>query len=396
MRTAMIRPAIFAMVIGLATPAVGQPRAPGVTDTEVVLGTSTPLSGPAAAWGNTARGMEAWAAYVNEQGGIHGRKIRMVVKDDGYVPGRAVVNVTEMEDSVFAIVGLLGTAIVSAAKDVAIDAKVPLVAPYGNARLWVREPRERLRGVFVTNTDYPPEGEFLATYAISQLGVKTLAVFFQNDDYGKGGLEGVRKAVKALGGAQIVAEVPYELTERALGTHALKLKDSGAEAVILYPTSTHGSLILKEMAIVGYRPKVLASFTLADPVMFTLAGELWEGVYVNIAGQVSALTDPEAVRVVEILTKHEPKLKGREYGGLYGAVSMMLAVEGLKGAGRDLTREKFVAALETIKDWRPEGLGAPITFAPHRRHGLNAVRLMRAEKGKLVPVTGWQIFPPLY
>jgi ABC-type branched-subunit amino acid transport system substrate-binding protein len=387
--------AIVAMLVGLVAPAGAQPQVPGVTDTEVVLGTSTPLTGPAAAWGNTARGMEAWAAHVNEQGGVHGRKIRVVVKDDGYTPGRAVANVTEMKDSVFAIVGLLGTAIVGAAKGVAIAARTPLVAPFGNARLFEKEPRERMRGVFVLNTDYPPEGNFLATYAVRGLGAKRLAVFYQNDEYGKGGLEGVRAAVGALG-AQLAAEVPYELQDRALGTHALKLKDSGADAVILYPTATHGALILKEMAAQGYRPTVLASFTLGDPLMFTLAGDLWEGVYVNVAGQVGPLTTPEAQRAIEILVKYEPRLKGREYAGIYGAVALMLTIEGLKRAGRELTREKFVEALESIKDWKPEGIGAPITFGPARRHGLNAVRLTRAEKGRLVPVTDWQMFPPLF
>jgi hypothetical protein len=140
----------------------------------------------------------------------------------------------------------------------------------------------------------------------------------------------------------------------------------------------------------------MASFTLADPLMFTLAGELWDGAYVNVAGQVGPLSTPEAQRVIEILTRHEPGLKGKEYAGLYGAVSLMLAVEGLKRAGRDLTRERFIAALETIRDFKPEGIGAPVTFGPGRRHGLNAVQLMRAEKGKLVPVTGWQVFPALY
>ncbi|MBI5628371.1 MAG: ABC transporter substrate-binding protein, partial [Candidatus Rokubacteria bacterium] len=313
-----------------ATSAWAQAKVPGVTDTEVVIGLTTPLSGPAAAWGNTARGMEAWAAHVNEQGGVHGRKIKLVLKDDGYVPGRAVANVTEMKDSVFAIVGLLGTAIVGAAKDVAINAKTPLVAPFGNARIFVKEPRENMRGVFVTNTDYPPEGEFLGTHAIRQLKAQKLAVFYQNDEYGKGGLDGVRKAAAAAS-AQVVGEVSYELSDRALGTHALKLKESGADAVILYPTSTHGALILKEMAGQGYRPTILASFT--------LAGDLWEGVYVNVAGQVGPITTPEAVRASEILTKYEPRLKGREYAGLYGAVSMMLTIEGLKRAGRDLTRE---------------------------------------------------------
>jgi branched-chain amino acid transport system substrate-binding protein len=388
----------FALVILLtfAVAAPAQPRVPGVTDTEILLGTSTPLSGPAAAWGSTARGMEAWAAHVNETGGVHGRTIRMVVKDDGYVPGRAVANVTELKDSIFAIVGLLGTAIVAATKDVAINAGVPLVAPFGNARIFTREPRERMQGVFVINTDYPPEGEFLAGYAIRQLKAKKIAVFYQNDEYGKGGLDGVRKAVAGDGGAQLVAEVPYELSDRALGTHALKLKESGADTVILYPTTTHGALILKEMATHGYRPAVMASFTLADPLMFTLAGELWEGAYVNVAGQVGPLTAPQAMRTIEILTKFEPTLKGKEYAGLYGAVSLMLAVEGLKRAGRDLTRDRFVAAMETITDFRGEGIGAPISFGPGRRHGLNAVMLMRAEKGKLLPVSGWQAFPPLY
>ena len=395
MRSVAMRVAAVLVSFLLVAPALAQPKVPGVTDTEVTLGTSTPLSGPAAAWGNTARGMEAWAAHVNEQGGVHGRKIKLVLKDDGYVPGRAVANVTEMKDSVFAIVGLLGTAIVGAAKDVAINARTPLVAPFGNARIFVKEPRENMRGVFVTNTDYPPEGEFLGTHAIRQLKAQKLAVFYQNDEYGKGGLDGVRKAAAAAG-AQVVGEVSYELSDRALGTHALKLKESGADAVILYPTSTHGALILKEMAGQGYRPTILASFTLADPLMFTLAGDLWEGVYVNVAGQVGPITTPEAVRASEILTKYEPRLKGKEYAGLYGAVSMMLTIEGLKRAGRDLTREKFIEALESIRDWRAEGIGAPITFGPGRRHGLNAVQLMRAEKGKLVPVTGWQVFPPLY
>ncbi|MBI3104922.1 MAG: ABC transporter substrate-binding protein, partial [Candidatus Rokubacteria bacterium] len=325
MRSLTIRVAAVLASMALAVPALAQPRVPGVTDTEVTLGTSTPLSGPAAAWGNTARGMEAWVAHVNEQGGVHGRKIKMVLKDDGYVPGRAVANVTEMKDSVFAVVGLLGTAIVGAAKDVAINAKTPLVAPFGNARIFVKEPRENMRGVFVINTDYPPEGEFLGTHALRTLKAKKLAVFYQNDEYGKGGLDGA----EAAAGAQVVGEVSYELSDRALGTHALKLKESGADAVILYPTATHGALILKEMAGQGYRPTILASFTLADPLMFTLAGDLWEGVYVNVAGQVGPITTPEAVRASEILTKYEPRLKGKEYAGLYGAVSMMLTIEGL-------------------------------------------------------------------
>lgn len=377
-------------LLGLASLALAEP---GVTETEVVIGTSTPLSGPAAAWGTTALGMEAWARYINDQGGVHGRKIRVVIKDDAYNPGRAVANVKEVKDEVFAWAGQVGTAVIHAIRDTLTEGKIPFIYPYGNIRMWKGYPKERLRYIFAQYPDYTDEGEFLMTYALQELKARRVAVFYQNDEYGRGGLEGVKGGLGKVGKAELVAEVPYELAEREFRTHALKLKESGAEALILYTTPAQGALILKEMAKVGYRPKVLSSFTLGDPLMFQVAGDLWEGVYVNVTGSIVG-TDPEADRVAEVLVKYEPRIRGRENFGVFGAITMMTVVEGLKRAGRDLTRERFIRALETIKDWRPEGLGAPITFSPTRHHGLNAVRLMRAERGRYIPVTGYQLFPP--
>ncbi len=391
----------LALALVLSVPeAFGQAKTPGVTDTEVVIGATTPLSGPAAAWGTTALGAEAWARHVNAQGGIHGRKIRVVIKDDGYVPGRAVANVTEMRDEVFAIVGLLGSAVVNANKDLVAEARIPTVYPYGNPEIWARQPREKLRYVFVVYPDYVSEGDFLVQQAAKLEGAKKVAVFYQNDDYGKGGLEGVRRGVRALGGqVALVAEVPYELQDRELGTHALKIKESGADLVIPYATTTHGANLIREMAKVGYRPKIFAPFPLGDRhVMFRLLGELWEGAYFNVTGAV--VGEPEADRVVEILLKQDPKLKGRESFALAGAVSMMTTLEGIKRAGRNLTRDSYVEAMETIRNWVPEGnLGAAITFGPNRRHGLNAVRLLRAKKAadaSFEQVTGYQLFPPLF
>ena len=385
------------LVLLPASSARPQVKVPGVTDAEVVIGVTTPLSGPAAAWGNTAVGMEAWAKHVNEQGGIHGRRIKVVLKDDGYQPGRAVANLKEMKDSVFAVVGLLGSAVLNAAKEDIAEYRIPVINPYGNPWIWARQPREKIRYVFVNYPDYVDEGDFLVTHAVEKLGAKKIAVFYQNDEYGKGGLEGVRKGLKGLGGrAAIGAEVSYEVSDREMGTHALKLKDSGADTVIFYCTVTHGVNVIKEMAKVGYRPRLVSSFPLQDHIkMFRLLGELWEGAYYNAtqAGRGA----PAADRVVDILLKYEPKLVDSETFGLAGAVPMMLTVEGLKRAGRNLTRESFVEAMETIKDFSPEKLTAPITFGPNRHHGLNAVRLMRAEKAgqnRVVPVTGYQIFSP--
>ena len=388
------------LVAGLAvTPALAQSKAPGVTDTEVVIGVSTPLSGPAATWGATGLGVEAWAKHVNEQGGVHGRKLRVVLRDDAYNPGRALVNLNEMKDSVFMNVGLLGSAIINAAKDFPHDNKFLVVNPYGNPSIWAAQPKEKLRYVFVNYPDYRDETEFLVTYAATNLGVNKFAIFYQNDAFGQPSLEGAKRAMAKLGGkASLIGPVPYEVADRELGSHALKLKESGADAVVIFSTTVHGANIVKEMAKVDFKPKILGSFPVGDHItMFRLAGQAWEGAYFNVPG--TPLGEPAADRVAEIITKIEPKLKANPGTGLVGVAPTMLAVEGLKRAGRNLTRESFVEAMESIKDFTSEGLTGPITFGPNRRHGLNSVKLMKAEnaaQNKISQVTGYQMFPPQF
>jgi len=386
---------VVAALLAAASPALAQ-KVPGVTDAEVVIGLTMPLSGPAAAWSNTGVAMEAWARYVNDQGGIHGRKLKVIMKDDGYNPGRAVANVNEMKDSVFALVGLLGTAVLNANKDNIADAKLPTIWPYGNPQVYAKQPREKNRRVFMVYPDYGDEGEFLVQQAAKLTGAKKVAIFYQNDDYGKGGLEGVKHGVGKLAGAVALAgEVSYEVADRELSTHALKIRESGADAVILYSTVTHSVGIIKEMAKVGYRPKIFAAFPLGDVnLMFRLLGDLWEGAYYNVTGAVPG--EPDADRIVNILLKQEPKLKGREGLALSGAVAMMATVEGMKRAGKNLTRDGFIDAMDSFKGWTPEKLTAPITWGPNRHHGLNPIRMMQAGKAadaSFKAISDYQPFP---
>jgi ABC-type branched-subunit amino acid transport system substrate-binding protein len=398
----MKRRALGAVLVVLAlavTPALAQSKAPGVTDTEVVVGLTTPLSGPAAAWGNTAVAMEAWARYVNDQGGLHGRKLKVLLKDDGYNPGRAVANLKEMKDSVFMNVGLLGSSVLNAAKDDVAEYKLLTINPYGNPAIWAKQPKDKLRYVFVNYPDYVDEGDFLVTHAVTKLGTKKVAVFHQNDEYGKGGLEGVNRGLKGLAGkGSLAGAISYELSDRELGTHALKIKESGADTVIFYSTITHGANLVKEMAKVGYRPRIVSSFPLGDyRIMYKLLGELWEGAHFNVLGTVA--DDPAGKKILEVLTKYEPKLVGKENTALAGGAAMIVAVEGLKKAGRTLNRESYVEAMEGVKDFTTMGLTAPITFGPNRRHGLNAVRMLKAVKAadnSYAEVTAYQIFKPLF
>jgi ABC-type branched-subunit amino acid transport system substrate-binding protein len=372
--------------------------AAGVTDDEVVVGVTTPLSGPAALWGVTGLGMKAWADYVNDQGGVHGRKISVIIKDDGYNPTRGMANLQEMKDQVFAYCGILGTALCSTAKEFFAENKKPLVTAYANVRIWPTISKEQRKYVFIAYNDYKDEAYYSTKYAVEKLDSKKLAHFYQNDDYGKNANAGIKKALKDLDGkAELVAEVPFEMSERALSSHAQKLKESGADTVICNPTPTHGALILKEMAKIGYRPKIIYSFPLGDPIMYKVAGEVWEGSYIALPGNSGVPgAEPAADKVAEILVKYNPKIKGKEYLGLFGAVSMMHFVEGLKNAGKDLTVDKFIAGMEQIKDWKPEGIGAPVTYNADRHHGVNASRMSQAKDGKHLPLGPYTIFDPLF
>ena len=337
----------------LWAPAYGVAQSvPGVTDTEVTIGITNPLSGPAALWGMTGVGAKAWADYINDKGGVHGRKINVILRDDGYNPSRALANLTEMKGKVFAVAALLGTAIVNTTKDFFAENKVPLITAYGDVRIWEKYPKDKLRWVFVSYPDYKDEGEFLTGHAVKNLGAKKISVFYQNDDYGKMGLEGVKLALSKLSGrVSLGATIPYDVTERAMATHAQKLKEGGADVLVIYASPTHGPLILKEMAKLDYRPKAVISFPLGDPIMYKIAGpDVWEGVYPAAPANSGLPGDPAADKVIEILKKYEPKIVGKEYLALFGAVSMMYVAEGLKNAGRNLTPEGMIKGMEMIKN----------------------------------------------
>ena len=162
----------------------------GVTDTEVTIGISTPLSGPAALWGLSGLGAKAWADYINDKGGIHGRKINVILRDDGYNPARALANLTEMKGKIFAVTALLGTAIVNATKDFFAENKIPLILPLWSVRIWENYSQDKMRWVFSTWPDYMDEAEYLTELRSKKLGGKKISLFYQNDDMGNGSQRG--------------------------------------------------------------------------------------------------------------------------------------------------------------------------------------------------------------
>jgi len=224
---------VFVACFVFSTSAIAGSEVPGVTDDEVAIGITVPMSGPAAMWAAMGLGNMAWAQHINAQGGIHGRKIKVLLKDDGYNPSRALANLTEMKNSVFSYGCIIGSAIAHATKSYLIESKIPVIHIHANPRMWTGLDPNKIRHLFIAYPDYVDEAEAITKFAVEKVGLKKMALFGQNDDWGNSAKAGMEKAIKKMSGkAKFVGHVPYELTERALSSHAMKLKEKGADGLV--------------------------------------------------------------------------------------------------------------------------------------------------------------------
>lgn len=381
-----------ATVMAIAATGISQPAERGITATEILVGTTMPLSGGAAFWGVPISGaMDAWFRYLNDQGGIHGRKLRIVVKDDGYVPPRAVANTRELveRDGVFALVSSLGTANVFAARDYVIESQTIWITPLASADIWAGFRNKKY--MFMTYPSYIDEGIYLTKYATENLKATKFAVFYQNDLYGQQGLLGVKRGIAQAKNAKLVGQASYEVTDAEVTAQAQKLKESGADAVVLYATPRHGALIVREMAKLAFRPTLVSSFTLTDPAMFVLAGEAWNNVYLSAYFPVPG-TDAKVDAVLATLARVNPALARNPFNAVAGVAFVDAFLEGLRRTGPTLTKDRLVAAMETIRSWDGEVIRG-VTFGPNRRQGTNRLMMLKAENGKFVKLTDWYSYP---
>jgi ABC-type branched-subunit amino acid transport system substrate-binding protein len=337
-----------------------------VTDTEILVGQTGPQTGPAALWGAVARGTGLYFKGINDEGGIHGRKIKYFLRDDGYQPAKTKAIGKEFVEQigVFSVVGGVGVGPGMSVRDYYSENKVLMVSMgCSGVTNWII-PLQRY--IFPIYPLYIHEGYALTGYFDKHLKFKKIAMFYQNDDYGKQGLEGVEQYLKE-NNLQLVASVPAEVTERDLSSHALKLKASGAEAVIMWAMPAHGALLLGESAKIGFKPQWGTSSTLSDGVaMMQVTKGLWAGMIHSNFAETPDSSNPLMVKYRAWHQKYEPK----ERWSTFYFAGMAFAepfVEGLRLAGRNLNPETFVTAMETLKDW--QATGPPITFTPTDHQG---------------------------
>lgn len=368
------------------TPASAQ-KVRGVTDTEILIGQTGPQTGPAAAWGAVARGSGLFFKGLNDEGGIHGRKIKYFLRDDSYQPAKTKAIGVELVEQigVFGMVGCVGVGPGMSVRDYYTENKVLMVS-FGCSGVtnWIHPFNKYIFPIYPLYID---EAYALTRYFFEQLKISKVAVFYQNDDYGKQGLEGVERYEKEKG-LKLAASVSAEVTDRDLSSHALKLKNSGAEAVIMWAMPTHGALLLAECAKIGFKPQWGTSSTLSDgALMLQITKGLWAGMIHSFFGELPDSNHPLMVKYRAWHKKYEPD----ERWGVFYWAGMAFAeplAEGLKRAGKKVTPETFIKAMETLKDWR--GTGSPITFTPTDHQGAKYIYFVQVQPdGSFKKLTDW-------
>ena len=202
----------------------------GVTDTEIHLGQWGPQTGPAAAWGAVARGTGDYFKWINDNGGINGRKIVYHMFDDGYNPAKTKAGVKELQEGtgIFAWAGGVGTSPGLAVKSYLAKRNVPWVGPATGSREFVNPPQKTLFAVYPL---YEGEAKVLVNYAIETMGKKRIAIGYLNDGYGKNGLRGALSSLESHG-LKAVAQVPFEAKDSDLKPHIMKVRQAKPDMVL--------------------------------------------------------------------------------------------------------------------------------------------------------------------
>ncbi|MEL7530667.1 MAG: ABC transporter substrate-binding protein [Bacteroidota bacterium] len=345
----------------------------GITDSTITIGSWGPLSGPAAAWGSMTHAMDAYFQLINEEGGVHGRKINFVYKDDGYDPARTVPIVRSLveDEQAFALIGGLGTNTGMAVLPYIESQQIPWVSPGSGSSAWSDPPKAR---IFATFGRYIDEAPKLVRYVLDSLSRKKIAIVFQNDDFGRSAEQAAKKSLQSQN-IEPVATISYELGEREMSTQATLLQASGAEVVLLWMAPQQAVALLSSARSLGYKPQWVASTVLSDMErMYDLTQGDWQEVIFAYYGVMpNDKNNPRLQTYKAALERYHPEIRWGAFAetGFIYAEPMVAALEGV---GRALNRERFVAAMEGL-DF--QGIGPPIKFGPEQRQGHQSLYLLR-------------------
>lgn len=360
---------------------------PGVTDTEIILGTHTSLTGPVAVYSAIANATKAYFDYINAtEGGVHGRKLVYLLEDDGYSPPKTVELVRKLveQDQIFALVGGLGTPTHMQVADYLQEQGVPDLFVFTGAIEWVKDPQVRPM-IFGILPNYVGEGAALGRYTAQNYAGKNLGLLYQNDDAGLDTIDGFKRAVgDAL---PIVAEESYVATDPDLKAQVDRLKAAGAEVIggLVTPRLLSTAIKHARQDLGWDVPFVMSQVGLNELTMKLAGAEVLEGTVTALfTHQAYELEHPGIAKHHEIIQSYSD-LEEASFLTIVGQQAAEFTVEILKRSGRDLTRAGLVKTAESLTDFQCSVCLFPANLSATDHDSTQAVVLFRAEGGKFVP-----------
>jgi branched-chain amino acid transport system substrate-binding protein len=376
-----------AAVVVVASAGARPLATPGVTATEIHIGSSVPLSGEAAVAGNVARGADAYFKYVNDKGGVFGRKIKFTFLDDNYDPGRAVTNTIRLvqQEQVFAMFSSLGTNNNLAVRKFLNDAKVPQLFVSAGATTFGRD-YKRYPWTMGYIPPYSEEGVIYGQYVVKKIKKPRIAVLYQDDDYGRDLLAGLRRG---LGGKakSIVAKVGYDPTSTDVQPQVTQLKASKANVFMIFAFGKFSLQAFNAVSRLGWKPQIFVNdVSSATALMLAVPQKAANGSISIVFGKDPAAPiwrKDKGIKLFQsILRRYGNNISSRDLqDGYYtaGMASAYTLVDTLKKAGRNLTRESLMRAATHLNEkGNPFVLpGIVVRTTPTSRFPITQVRLQR-------------------
>jgi branched-chain amino acid transport system substrate-binding protein len=343
----------------------------GITDNTITLGMSAPFSGPNGAYGVEMReAINTYLRQVNENGGVYGRKLQLVALDDGYESERTVDNTKQLltRHNAFALMGYYGSSPTAAAMPVFTAAKTPLVGTISGSDA-LRTPANRY--MFNTRASYADETEAIVHYMVS-MGLKEIGVFYQNDGFGQSGLAGVSNALRKYG---MTPTVTATVERNSLDVDAAveKFAKARPQAIVMVTLYKPTAAFVREMKKAGAFPVYATLSPVGADLLVAELGSDARGIGIS---QVMPYPWDSTVPVVKEYQRaiaQPGQVPKYSYYGVEGYITAKVMVEALKKAGRDLTREKLVAALDSMRDYNIGGY--KVNYAPADHNGSKLVDL---------------------
>jgi branched-chain amino acid transport system substrate-binding protein len=358
----------------------------GVTDTEIVIGTDTDLSGVTAVQGvNNSDAIRMAFDEANATGGIHGRKIRYVVEDSQYQVPRAVQAMNKLLNSDHIFIGLDngGTPMNNANMPAMFEKGVPNVFPLTAARS-MYEPFNRLK--FGQFSSYYDEMRSGVKYFVTQKGVKNVCAMYQDSDFGRDVLAGAVDQLKAMN-MTLVASTAHRPTDTDFNAAIAKLHDANCDMIVLGTIVRDTTLIVQTAHKIGWKPIMVGQFASYDTAIAEAPGNPAEGLYAMVPAIYAYPDDPRPA--VQDFAKRFKAKYGREpnFHGEVGYTAAQLVLTALDRAGPKLTTDSFIVAMESIKDYHDIFGSPPMSFSATNHHASSESFLTIVHDGRWVPVS---------